>query len=350
VSDKTPVRDHGFHALRVNRIVSETPDTCSVVFDIPPELSQSFAYKAGQNITFRVPLGGELVHRSYSMSSSPAVGDEFTVTVKRVEGGAVSNWVNDSLASGDYVDVTTPAGLFTLRDTESASAAPIVAFAGGSGITPIFAIAKTALATTQRPVRIFYGNRDKQSVIFDAELQRLAAEHPDRLSVRHHLDADSGYVTPEALAETVAQAADAEIFICGPEPFMDVVEQSLFASGVTNGQIHIERFNPLPAASTEEVTVSAEGPSHVTFTLMGKTQTAEHRPGQVLIQTARSVGLSPPFACEAGNCATCMAKLVEGAVLMHVNDALTEQEVAEGWILTCQSSPTTPVVVVDYDA
>jgi ferredoxin-NADP reductase len=346
VSDKTPVRDHGFHALRVNRIVSETPDACSVVFDVPPELSQTFAYLPGQNITFRVPLDGELVHRSYSMSSSPAVGDEFTVTVKRVAGGRVSNWVNDTLASGDYVEVTSPAGLFTLRDSET----PVVAFAGGSGITPIFAITKTALATTQRTVRIFYGNRDRESVIFDAELQQLAAKYPERLSVVQHLDVDSGYVTPEALAGTVEGAANAEIFICGPEPFMDVVEQSLFGSGVTNDQIHIERFNPLPAAPTEDVVVSASGPSQVTFTLMGKTQSAEHRDGQVLIQTARSVGLNPPFACEAGNCATCMAKLVEGEVLMHVNDALTEQEVEDGWILTCQSVPTTPVVVVDYDA
>jgi ferredoxin-NADP reductase len=346
VSDKTPVRDHGFHSLRVNRIVTETPDACSVVFDIPPELSETFAYKSGQNITFRVPLDNELVHRSYSMSSSPEVGDEFTVTVKRVPGGLVSNWVNDNLSSGDYVQVTTPAGLFTLHDSD----APVLAFAGGSGITPIFAIAKTALATTERSVRVFYGNRDRESVIFDADLQRLAAEHPERLSITHHLDVDSGYVTTEALADTVAASTGAEIFICGPEPFMDVVEASLFASGVTNDQIHIERFNPLPAASTEEVAVSADGPSQVTFTLMGKTQTAEHRAGQVLIQTARSVGLNPPFACEAGNCATCMAKLVEGSVIMHVNDALTEQEVEEGWILTCQSSPTTPVVVVDYDA
>jgi ferredoxin-NADP reductase len=218
-------------------------------------------------------------------------------------------------------------------------------------VTPVFAITKTALATTDRSVHIFYGNRDRESVIFEAELQRLLAEYPERLTVVEHLDSESGYVTADALADSVAKAAGAEVFICGPEPFMDVVEETLFTSGISKDQIHIERFNTLPLTSTEDVVVSADRePIQVTFTLLGKTNTAEHREGQVLIQTARSAGLIPPYACEAGNCATCMAKLVEGEVIMHVNDALTEQEVADGWILTCQSVPTTPTVVVDYDA
>lgn len=347
MTDKAPVRDHGFHALRVNRIIAETHDTVSVVFDVPPELATSYRYKSGQNITFRVPLNGELVHRSYSMSSAPEISDEFTVTVKRVVGGAVSNWVNQTLASGDYVEVTTPAGLFVLKDQPK----PVVAFAGGSGITPVFAILKTALATTDRSVYLFYGNRDRESIIFAAELKKWIAKYPNRLTVIHHLDSENGYVTAAALTDSVATSKDAEIFICGPDPFMDVVEESLFASGVTPAQIHIERFNQLPAAATQDQVVAAPGtePTQVTITFGGKTQTLEHRAGQVLLQTARAAGINAPFACESGNCATCMAKIIEGEVIMHVNDALAEDEVADGWILTCQSVPTTPVVNVSFD-
>ncbi len=347
MTDKVHVRDHGFHALRVNRIVTETHDTSSVVFDVPPELAESYTYKSGQNITFRVPLDGELVHRSYSMSSAPEIGDEFTVTVKCVVGGAVSNWVNQTLSSGDYVEVTTPAGLFVLKEQSS----DIVAFAGGSGITPVFAILKTALATTDRNVHLFYGNRDRESIIFATELEKWLAKYPERLTVTHHLDSERGYVTAAALASAVGKSKDAEIFICGPDPFMDVVEESLFASGVTPAQIHIERFNQLPATATQDQVGAAAGtgPTQVTITLMGKTLTAEHREKQVLLQTARTAGMNPPFACESGNCATCMAKLTEGEVIMHVNDALTEDEVADGWILTCQAVPTTPVVILSYD-
>ena len=176
--------DHGFHPLRVKRIVQETHDTKSFVLDVPADLTDAFAYEAGQFCTFRVRFGDEDLMRCYSMSSSPHTDTELTTTVKRVAGGRVSNWMLDEVAEGDLLALTRPAWVFTLRPRPS----PIVAFAGGSGITPVFSLIKSALATTDRPVRLLYANRDADSVIFRAELDALLEAHPGRLDVVHHLD------------------------------------------------------------------------------------------------------------------------------------------------------------------
>src|SRR5262249_10065764 len=164
------LHDHEYHPLVVTGIVDETADTRSFVLEVPPPLAETFRYDAGQFCTFRADIDGEAVVRCYSMSSSPDVGDPLTTTVKRVEGGRMSNWMNDALMVGDTIDVMRPAGLFVLRDTDT----PIVAFAGGSGITPVISIVKSALLTTDRPILLVYANRSADSVIFGAEIQRLA--------------------------------------------------------------------------------------------------------------------------------------------------------------------------------
>src|SRR3954449_11474590 len=178
------VRDHGYHALRIARVVPETADAMSFVFDVPSELADRFAYEPGQFLTFRVHVGSETHLRCYSMSSAPAVDDELQVTVKRVPGGAVSNWMIDTLDPGATVEATYPAGVFCLGPGD----ADLVAFSGGSGITPVFSLIKTALTTTARRVRLLYANRDRDSVIFGRALDALAAQHPDRLEVVHRLD------------------------------------------------------------------------------------------------------------------------------------------------------------------
>ncbi len=237
------------------------------------------------------------------------------------------------------VEASPPAGVFRLRPGER----DVVAFAAGSGITPVFSLVKTALATTSRRVRLLYANRDRDATIFRAELDALAATHPDRLAVVHHLDVERGFVDADAITPF---AADADHYVCGPPPFMDVVEATLLARGVAAADIHIERFTPAPPPEAAE---PAEAPSaQVTVELDGRTATVDHHPGTTILQTARQMGMSPPFSCESGNCATCMARLVEGEVTMHVNDVLTDDEVAEGWILTCQSVPTTAAVHVVY--
>jgi 3-ketosteroid 9alpha-monooxygenase subunit B len=341
-----PLRDHGFHSLRVARMVSETSSAVSVVLDVPPELSATFAYRPGQFCNVRLPIDGRSEMRCYSMSSSPALGETMAVTVKRVPGGIVSNWINDHLRAGDVVEMAPPSGFFQLTDTSS----DLVAFAAGSGITPVFSLLKTALATTERTVRLHYANRDRASVIFDAALGELQRAHPDRLIVVHSYDVEHGLLTPETVTAFATAAADSEFYICGPAPYMDIVESGLRTLDVEAARIHIERFTPAdPPVEVAPLTPEAVGVARVTIELDGRSDTTDHRPGTTVLQTARQMGMAPPFSCEAGNCATCMARLVEGSVSMFVNNALTAEEVEDGWILTCQSVPTAPAVHVVYD-
>lgn len=347
------IRDHGFHPLRVARIVPETADAASLVLDVPSELRSSFSYRAGQFCTFRASIAGETVLRCYSMSSSPDVDDELAVTVKRVPGGLMSNWMLDELQGGDVIDVTLPAGVFCLPEDGGSAAATgdLVAYCGGSGITPVFSLAKSALATTDRRVRLLYANRDRDSVIFGDALDELVAAHPDRLEVVRHHDADGGYLDEATVAAFARGGAgsvsDADHYICGPGPFMDLVEVVLVSAGVTPDRVHIERFTPAELLDPAGEDSALDG-IRVTIELDGRTETTAHHPGTTLLQTARQVGLSAPSSCEAGSCATCMGRLVEGQVEMFVNNALTDDEVADGWVLTCQSVPTTPTVHVVY--
>ena len=335
-------REHDYHRLTVADVIDETADTRSFVIEIPPALEDAFAYAAGQFCTFRAAIGGEPIVRCYSMSSSPDTGDRFTVTVKRVPGGKMSNWMNDTLAPGDTIDVIPPAGLFVLR----AAAAPIVAFAGGSGITPVLSIVKTALLTTAREIALVYANRDPASVIFAAELDRLRAAFGGRLSVHHHLDSEKGFLDAAACAALVEDRTQADFYICGPMPYMEVVEAGLDRRGVEAGRRFIERFelpDEAPAASAASETES------IVIRLDGRRHSLAYEPGDTILDAVRRAGLKPPFACESGNCGTCMAFLAEGKATMRVNNALDAGEVEEGWVLTCQAMPTSREVVVDYD-
>ncbi len=340
----TPSRDHGFHPLRVAKVVRETADASSFVLEVPVEIADGFAYEAGQFLTFRAAVDGGQQLRCYSMSSSPLVGDELQVTVKRVPGGVVSNWMIDTLAVGDEIDATYPAGVFVLGATPH----DIVAFAGGSGITPVFSILKTALANTTRRVHLFYANRDQESVIFAAALDALAGQYGDRFVVHHHFDVDRGFVGDDDVRRFLGATSEADFYICGPAPFMDIVERTLVVAGVDVDRVHIERFTPTDP-DLGETADDAPGGVEVTIELGGRTAVAQYRHGTTLLQTARAVGMRPPFSCEAGNCASCMAKVVTGSALMRNNNALTPDEVAEGWVLTCQAVPTSPSVHVIYE-
>ena len=337
----------------------ETADASSFVFVVPADIADGFAYEAGQFLTFRVDVGGQQHLRSYSMSSSPAVGDDLQVTVKRVPGGVVSNWMNDTLAVGDEIHATYPAGAFVLGEAQG----DLVAFAGGSGITPVFSILKTALATTSRRVRLLYANRDVESVIFASELDALVDRFGDRLVVEHHLDIDRGFVDDEEVRRFLADAASAqgqacprrlarpiatEFYVCGPGTFMDIVERTVLATGIDARRVHIERFIPVEP-DLRETADQAPEVVRVTIEINGRKAVAQYRHGTTLLQTARSLDMRPPSSCESGNCATCMARLVQGSALMRNNTALTADEVADGWVLTCQAVPTSSAVYVVYE-
>lgn len=351
-SHSSVVMSHGFHPLPVTAIRRETDDSASFTFDVPGDLEELFSYRPGQFCTFRVEVNGERLLRCYSMSSAPEVDDRLTVTVKRVPGGAVSNWLLDNVTEGDMLEATRPAGVFCV-DPAADDHTPVVAFCGGSGITPVMSITKSVLASTHRPVKILYANRDTHSVIFGAALARLVADHAGRLRVAHHLDSDRGYLRPDDVSGFFADVADGEVFLCGPEPFMDLVETTLVDTGIAPDRIAHERFTVPPevAAGQPADPAGAAGlPESVGIILGGSRTDVAYRPGDTVLQTARRGGLRPPSSCEAGNCATCMALLQEGAARMRVNNALTPDEVREGWVLTCQALPEGAVVTVEYES
>lgn len=331
-----------YHLLRVARVVPETDEARSFVLEIPDALREDFRYRAGQFLTFRVTVDGRRLVRCYSLASAPEGQEAPKVTVKRIHAGRVSNWMNEHVAEGDVLEVMKPTGRFCLTE----GSRPVVLLAAGSGITPCISLLKSALASPGRRVRLVYANRDRGSTIFDAELAELAARHGDRFRRIDRLDADEGFVDVDAVCGYVEGAGDADFYICGPAPFMDVAEAGLDRLGVAPERIFIERFEyasdgtPTAAAPPAAAPASAEAGSDVlTILLDGATHEVPYQPGQTVIEAARAGGVDPPTACEEGYCACCMARLEEGAGTMKANDVLGKKELAEGWVLTCQLVP-----------
>jgi 3-ketosteroid 9alpha-monooxygenase subunit B len=339
----------GFAPLLVKQVVRETADAVSLVFAVPASWAARFEYRAGQFLTVRIKVGGEEHRRCYSMSSSPHAGEDLRITVKRDRDGVVSNWLNDNVSPGDVIHAAPPAGRFVLRDSDR----EMVAFAGGSGVTPVFSLIRSVLAGTTRRVRLFYANRGRDSVIFAEALGLLVDRHPDRLNVLHHLDEDSGVVVPTViesfLAAGAVTAADADYYICGPAPFMDTVEKTVIGTGVASARLHLERFSVAPIVVLTSNGTDAPVTTEVTIELDRSTITVPYRNGNTVLQTARIAGLRAPSSCETGSCGTCIARVVEGSARMLNNDALDDDEVTEGLILTCQSLPTSPTLSVIYE-
>jgi ring-1,2-phenylacetyl-CoA epoxidase subunit PaaE len=353
-----------FHKLVVREIVPETAEANSIRFEIPPALRDAFAFKAGQHLTLRATIEGEEVRRNYSLCTAPAESD-WMVTVKRIGGGLFSNWVGDALKAGDTVEVMVPHGSFT-TEFSAANKRHLVGIAGGSGITPVMSLIKTLLREEPHSrFTLLYGNRDSSSVIFLEALAGLKDKHLGRLEIYHFLDAEeqdielfNGMLSRERLEEAISalvpDAAQVEgWFICGPGPMMDAAEGALLDRNVPKERIHIERFTvdrPPQAVAQEmaQLQTQAEGVT-VAVTLDGRTRRVPFTAGNIL-DSARAAGMPAPFACKAGVCATCRAKVTNGKVEMAVHYGLTDEEVAEGYVLTCQSVPLGGGVAVDYDA
>lgn len=338
----TPQVDEGFAALLVKDVVRETADAVSLVLDVPTAHADRFRYSAGQFLTLQVVVNGEAHRRCYSMSSSPAAEADLRITVKRDRDGLVSNWLNDTVEPGQHLHAAPPDGRFVLTDTDR----ELVTFAGGSGITPVYSLIRHALAATDRRARLFYANRTADSVIFAAALAEVLGAHHDRLSVHHHLDESHGTVSADHIDAFLDGCDDAEYYICGPAPFMDAVESTLLGRGVPADRIHLERFS----VATVEVDGSTPMVTEdVTIVLGRNTVTVPYRAGNTLLQTARLAGLNAPSSCETGSCGTCIAAITEGGARMLNNDALDEDEVAEGLVVTCQAIPTSRTVRVVYE-
>ncbi len=336
-----------YHSLRVARVVDETQDARSIVLEVPDALRPLFAYQAGQFLTFRFEVDGRKLVRCYSLASCPSSESEHKVTVKRIQDGRVSNWINDALEAGHFVEVMRPAGLFTLRNRDH----KVVLFGGGSGITPCISLIKTALATTKRKVELVYANRDEASVIFRDELAELEQRYPERFRVVHRYDVVHGFLDADAVRSQVGADLDADFYVCGPAPFMDVVESTLLGLGVSREHLFIERFGSPGERSRRRRCAPRRparrrppSPSRST----ARRATCPTAPGDTVLVTARNAGLEPPFACEEGYCGCCMAQVKEGGVDMKANDCLDRSQLEEGWVLTCQGVPRPGKLRVQY--
>ena len=348
VGVNTAALPKGFVSLRVKDVVRETHDAISIVLDVPESSSRHFSYQSGQFLTLLVCVDGRQHRRCYSMSSSPGTGEDLRITVKRDRDGVVSNWLNDTALPGNDIHALPPEGRFVLKDTDR----DVIAFAGGSGITPVFSLLRSALISSTRNTRLFYANRDRDSVIFDEALASLNDSHSGRFVLHHHLDAERGFVTPADIDAFIAGANDpdaADYYICGPGPFMEIVRAALRAARVPSDRVHLEHFEvaemPVDPSAAGGDAVTEE----VTIELQKRKITVPYSPGDTLLQTARMAGLPAPSSCEVGSCGTCMARLTQGSARMINNDALEDDEVHDGWVLTCQSLPTSRTVRVVYE-
>ena len=336
--------------LTVVRVIEETADARSFELAVPPVLAERFGYRPGQFLTFIVPVEDGAVRRCYSLCTAPGLDPRPVVTVKRVAGGRASNWFNDHVQVGSELEVLPPAGRFVLREPPR----PLFFYAGGSGITPVLALIKSALRDWQTPIVLLYANRDRASIIFERALAELTKCNPQRLTVFHHLDSERGWVTREEVRGLIGSSpADGLHYVCGPAPFMDLVEATLLGLSVPSTQIFIERFSSdLPPELAEAFGKAEIGTEAVAarlrIHLVGNITEADCAAGETILAAARRAGLDPPAVCEQGNCATCLAKLVRGSARMRRNEVLNEGEMAEGLVLTCQAEPTTAEVELEY--
>jgi ring-1,2-phenylacetyl-CoA epoxidase subunit PaaE len=356
-----------FHSLVVKDIRRETPDCVSIAFDVPEQLAPQFRFVAGQNVTLRVFKEGEELRRSYSICSSP-LENELRVAVKRQDFGKFSSFANEHLNVGDKIDVLPPSGRFILHLASSGAFnnKNYLAFAAGSGITPIISIIKTILATEpESNFTLIYGNRNRASIIFREELEALKNRYMNRLGIHHILSREEtdapinhGRIDAskcELIAKYFVDIFSMDnIFLCGPEEMIFGTRKWLEEKGVAPERIHFELFT-VPGETMRKQQVSAKSniakTSRVKIKLDGIAFTYDLPfDGSSILEGGLRQGADLPYACKGGVCATCRAKLLKGEVEMDNNYALEEEELAAGFILTCQSHPRSAEVEVDYDA
>ncbi len=359
------------YVLVVADVIEETNDAKSVAFEVPDELQERFAYTPGQFLTVAVPSDQTgLAARCYSLSSSPHSG-RHQITVKRTVDGYASNWICDNLKVGDTLRLLPPSGIFTPKDIN----ADLLLWGGGSGITPVMSIARTALEKGSGKVVLFYANRDESSVIFAAELAELAREHPDRLTVVHWLESVQGLPTQNGIKLFASYFSSYTSFCCGPAPFMKAVATALKELEIPRERRHQEKFVSLggnPFGDVDEVLAAQQtladaddgpeaddgpdaaarfaGPVALEVELDGNHYAFDDWDGkQVLLEFLESKGIDAPFSCREGNCSSCACIVLEGDLEMGHNDVLDAEDIADGIRLACQARPLTEVLKISYN-
>ena len=364
VPRETLLASSQFHSLQVSHVQAATRDAIAVTFAVPEHLESEFAYLQGQYLTLRTVLDGEELRRSYSICS--AVQDKrLRVAIKRVAGGVFSKWATENLKPGMVVDVMPPQGGFHLP-LEPAASRHIVAFACGSGITPVLSIVKTTLLAEPRSsVTLVYGNRSSSSVMFKEELEDLKDCYLGRFNLVWVMSRESqdialfnGRIDYEKCSQLLTHWVDPSgidaAFICGPEDMMLGTSQALQDKGVDKARIKVELFGSAPredAARVARAPVQGNQQCEVQIVLDGTRRSFTMHKNQLnLVDAGIQAGLEMPFSCKGGVCSTCHAKVLEGEVDMDINFALEDYEVARGFILCCQSYPVTDKLVVDFDS
>ena len=356
-----------FHELQIKEVKKELEGTVSIVFGIPEELKSNFAYKAGQYLTIEHTIQGENLRRSYSLCSSPEMDSDWRIAVKQVEGGRMSGFLCNVAKAGDKLSVSEPEGSFTIEHNANI-AQSYVFFAAGSGITPIISLMKSTLKLEQNSLcTLFFANRNEELILFDNELKALLAEHPNRfkavflfsrpIDANMFTEEEKGYLigrldpkkTLTLLRLHVDLSVDPIFYMCGPEGFMKAVEGALERVRVENSRIVREYFITPDALNETIETASVENCS-LTLKLDGETHSLEVSSGTTILDAALSMGIDAPYSCRGAVCSSCIAKVEEGIVEMRMNYTLTDKEVAEGYVLTCQSLCKTAKVIIDYDA
>ena len=353
-----------FEKLTIKDIRKETPDCVSIAFEVPEHLKPFYQFHHGQNLTIRIKLNDEELRRSYSICSSP-LDNELRIAVKKVLPGKFSSHANLKLKKGDTVDVLPPTGKF-YTELQPGQKKNYLAFAAGSGITPLISIIKTTLTTELKSeFTLVYGNRNRSSIIFKEQLEALKNRYIDRLTILHILSREKtdasvnhGRINAEKciqLQKLIDFKKMDEIFLCGPEEMIFSVRDWLHEQGIDHRKIHFELFTT-PGQKAEVRSLKSEeiqdiGPkSKVSIKLDGVMFDFElSKSGANILDGALQQGAELPYACKGGVCSTCRAKLLSGEVTMESNYALEPDELAKGFILTCQSHPVTDSVTVDFD-
>ena len=354
-----------FHPLRVREVIPDTAEAVVVAFDVPPDLREVFSFTQGQYLTLRTEIDGADLRRSYSICAGVDDG-ELRVGVRKVKGGVFSNWINEHLKPGHQISVMAPQGRFFVP-IEPTARRHHVGIAGGSGVTPILSTMKTVLS--REPLSSFtliYGNRALKSTMFKEEIEDLKNKYLTRLTLHHvfsdeHTDAplNMGVMNRDKIGEFLTSVVPAatidHAFICGPFQMNDEAEAALLAAGVPEDRIHIERFGLAPQAQQVGAVIHEAKPgvaetAKITIIRDGLKRDISFTKDQPsILDAASAAGLEVPFSCTSGVCGTCRAKLVEGQVRMERNFALDKNEVANGFVLTCQAHPLTPHVVLSFD-
>lgn len=356
-----------FHELTVKEVRKETPDCVSVVVDVPEELADMYRFTPGQYLTFRRGTGEEEIRRSYSICAGPN-DNELRVAIKKVTGGRFSTYANEELKKGDVLDVMPPMGQFIAKKTDLKEK-HYLAFAAGSGITPILSLMKATLeADDKSKFTLIYGNRSKGTIIFREAIEALKNKYMERVRIYHVLSREmmdvplfNGRITDEKCGDfckagLIDISRVDEAFICGPEDMLLSVRKKLVAEGMAQEDVHIELFtSPDQPKATHKKWVEEHSEdngkmSKVSIKLDGSTFELDLAyNGDSILDAALKHGADLPYACKGGVCCTCKAKVTSGSVDMEVNYALEEDELEKGFVLTCQSHPTTDKVTVDFD-